>query len=277
MKATPFSLLFIVFILNFMLGTFVEAHEPIFGIGPHTIHKYGIGLEAELEGHENNRELHSEVLYGITEDLSVTASLPYHLAEKESGLSSLFVRSKWRFFRDDGIGGSNQAAIAFGVRTPGFQTGPDSFGYLFAATIGREARREYFFSGLRYILNTTNKDGFKPGDLFKYDLAAGIRPVPAGYEAPDLVLLLELNGTYTQKPVVPVSTAHASPGSEDIESGNKLGVGPGLIFTYKNIMLKAGIDFIVVQESKRIPLGDEIEFVFALESHLSPFSYIYGK
>ena len=27
-----------------------HAHEPIFGIGPHTIHKYGIGLETEFEG-----------------------------------------------------------------------------------------------------------------------------------------------------------------------------------------------------------------------------------
>ena len=54
--------------------------------------------------------------------------------------------------------------------------GPDSFGYLFAATIGREARREYFFSGLRYILNTADENDFRPGDIFRYDLAAGMRP-----------------------------------------------------------------------------------------------------
>lgn len=55
--------------------------------------------------------------------------------------------------------GSNQAAIAFG----GLEHGPDSFSYLFAATIGREALREYFFSGLRYMFNTADENDFKPG------------------------------------------------------------------------------------------------------------------
>jgi len=247
------------------------SHEPIFGIGPHTIHKYGVGLETEFEGGSDDRALHFEVIFGVTEDIALTASLPYQVKE-ETGLSNLSLRGKWRFYRKDGRGGSNQAALALGVRTPGLQRGPDAFGYLLAATIGREARREYFFSGLRYILNTTDEHGFKPGDVFKYDLAAGIRPIPAGYEAPDLVLLLELNGTYTRQ-----ATFRRQNSGKHPERGNKFGVGPGLIFSYKNIMLKAGLDFIVTQASKRVPSGDEVEFVFALESHLSPFSFIYGK
>ncbi len=266
------------FILVHILATILTgigtafSHEPIFGIGPHTIHKYGVGLETEFEGGSDERAVHFEAIFGVTEDLSLTASLPYQV-KGETGLSNLLLRGKWRFYRKDGIGGSNQAAIAFGVRTPGLQQGPDAFGYLFAATIGREARREYFFSGLRYMLNSTDGNDFKPGDVFKYDLAVGIRPVPAGYEAPDLVLLLELNGMYTRQPRLPKSEGSV----ENAVSGNKLGVGPGLIFTYKNIMLKAGLDFIVTQASKRVPFGDDVEFIFALESHLSPFSFIYGK
>ena len=115
------------------------------------------------------------------------------------------------------------------------------------------------------------------GDVFKYDIAAGIRPIAAGYEAPDLVVLLELNGTYIRKPTLPTSAVLADPNVEPLENGNKIGVGPGLIFTYKNIMLKAGLDFILARESKRVPFGDEVEFVLALEQHLSPFSFIYGR
>lgn len=249
------------------------SHEPIFGIGPHTIHKYGIGLETEFEGGNNDRELHFEVIFGVTEDLSLTASLPYRI-EEEKGLSNLLLRGKWRFYRNDGMGGSNQAAIVFGIRTPGLDQGPDSFGYLLAATIGREARREYFFSGLRYMLNTADESGFKPGDVFKYDLAVGIRPFPGAYESPDLVLLLELNGTYIRKPTFPTPSAGSGNNSG---SGNKIGIGPGLIFSYRNVMFKAGLDFIILQESERVPLGDNVESVFAVEVHLSPFSFIYGR
>jgi hypothetical protein len=209
----------------------------------------------------------------VTEDLSLTASLPYQI-QREKGLSNLLLRGKWRFYRNDGMGGSNQAAIAFGVRTPGLEHGPDSFGYLFAATIGREARREYFFSGLRYILNTADETGFKLGDIFRYDLAAGIRPISTGYEAPDLVLLMELNGAYTRKSTSPALTADSV---NHLRSGSKIGVGPGLILTYRNIMFKAGLDFIILQESEWVSFGDSIESVFAVEIHLSPFSFIYGK
>ena len=129
----------------------------------------------------------------------------------------------------------------------------------------------------RYMLNTTDGNGFRPGDVFKYDVAVGIRPIAAGYEAPDLVVLLELNGTYTRQPTFPASVTLAAPSAGLRESGNKIGVGPGLIFTYKNIMLKAGLDFVLARESKRLPFGEETEFVFALETHLSPFSFIYGR
>lgn len=267
----------VILIVSFIVTGTVHAHEPIFGIGPHTIYQYGIGLEAEFEGGKDEREVHFKAIFGVTEDLAVTGSLSYPVKE-ETGLSNLFLRGKWRFYRKDSRSGSNQAALAFGIRTPGLKQGPDALGYLFAATIGREARREYFFSGLRYMLNTTDEKRFNPGDVFKYDVAAGIRPIPAGYEAPDLVLLLELNGTYTRKPTFPISAARAASSSAGHpESGNRVGVGPGLIFTYRNIMLKAGLNFIVTEASKRIPFGEETEFVFALESHLSPFSFIYGR
>lgn len=33
----------------FVSSGWVQAHEPIFGIGPHTVYKDGIGLELEYE------------------------------------------------------------------------------------------------------------------------------------------------------------------------------------------------------------------------------------
>lgn len=255
----------------------VRAHEPIFGIGPHTMHRYGVGFEVERESGEDESGTRLEAVYGVTEDIALTLSVPRHEVDHSAGWGSLLARSKWRFYRDDGRRGSNQAAVVFGTRFPAFQRGARSPGYLFGVTAGREARREYLFGGLRYMLNTADGDGFRPGNAVKYDLAAGIRPIPGDYEDPDLVVLLELNGTYTGDPTPAASATAFTSSAEDITTGGRIGVGPGLILTYKNIMLKAGVDFIVMAGSKGVRFGEEVESVLAIESHFSPFSFIYGQ
>ncbi|MFQ5583230.1 MAG: hypothetical protein ACE5GL_02190, partial [Calditrichia bacterium] len=65
--------------IGFIIGTLNNtfAHEPLFGLGPHTTFQNGYGLESELEKNEFGWANHLELLYGITPDWAVTAAIPY--------------------------------------------------------------------------------------------------------------------------------------------------------------------------------------------------------
>ena len=52
-------------------------HEPVFGVGPHTIWRGGWGMELELESEGGELVVPVELLYGVTEELTVTAVLPF--------------------------------------------------------------------------------------------------------------------------------------------------------------------------------------------------------
>ena len=79
-----------------------QAHEPLFGVGPHTIYEKGLGLETELEVEDEGITLHNEVIYGVTPDLAVTLVAPWVRKEEggrtDSGLGDLTLPGKCRFF-----------------------------------------------------------------------------------------------------------------------------------------------------------------------------------
>jgi len=85
-----------IFILLLVGASGAYAHEPIFGLGPHTIFKGGIGVEAEIEGErssgagevETEYVLQSEIIYGITTDLSATLAVPYVIERRICSLDS---------------------------------------------------------------------------------------------------------------------------------------------------------------------------------------------
>jgi hypothetical protein len=242
----------------FLVGA-AAAHEPIFGVGPHVVHQYGIGAEVSLEGSGAESDAHFKGMFALTEDAAVSAMVP-RLTGDKVGWGNVLLRAKWRFYRADGPRGSNQAAVGFGLRLPA-QVGVDSTGYLFLAAVGREARREYFFAGLRYMRNSA--DARLP-DVLRYDVAVGVRPIAAEYLDPDLVVLVEWNG----------QTARRGTGRP---SADRVAVGPGVILTYRNVMLKAGVDLVLREAGQGVPFGDRVDYVLALEQHFSPFSFLYGR
>ncbi|GIX08132.1 MAG: hypothetical protein KatS3mg115_2535 [Candidatus Poribacteria bacterium] len=122
------------------------AHEPIFGVGPHVIGRYGIGLETGLE---NGEGLHVGLHLGLAADFGASVELERGVDAHAhgEGWGSPRLRTKWRFYRRDGRGRSDQAAIVLGYR---FEEGAQPGALLLGATVGRESRVEYFFAGLRY-------------------------------------------------------------------------------------------------------------------------------
>ena len=94
------------------------AHEPVFSLGPETIFEGGVGVEVEVEfekaDEKRDASLQYEVIYGLRENLSLTAVIP-HVVEKRNGanvtdgLGEVALRMKYRFFRKDSLGAQDKA------------------------------------------------------------------------------------------------------------------------------------------------------------------------
>ena len=143
------------------------------------------------------------------------------------------------------------------TRDPALGTGSvDIFGGL---TIGYESRRWYAFGDLRYRINT-EANNTRNGNTLYYNVVFGVRPFLTEYTQPDLVLIVEFNGEYAEKDKVS--------GAKDPNSGgNTISISPGMLLSYRNVMLKAGVKIPVSQELNGTQLGTDYEAVTALEIH----------
>lgn len=277
-------LVIIAFLLIFVFPLPLHAHEPIFGLGPHTIFKGGVGIEMEIEGEkasgsdEEEKEyvLFNEIIYGITADLAITFTVPYVLnrkqddgkgEERSSGIGDLSLRTKYRFWRSDSPGMQDAAAVIAGVKLP---TGDDdrtprlgsgSTDFLLALTAARESLKWYYFSDIRYRFNTEGGGGLRKGNRLFADLAVGIRPWPTEYLKPDLVLIAELNWETFLRDELHGSDIRDS-------GGNRLFLSPSLFITYRNLAVKGGLQIPLHQNLNGEQPEVDYRFKLAVELHL---------
>ena len=262
-----------------MMSGSAFAHEPIFGLGPHTIFKGGFGLEMEFEGEkssgagevEKERVVTSEIIYGITADLSATLAIPYIFersgTDESSGPGDVSIRTKYRFWRRDGVGVQDAAAVILGVKLPtgdedkAPRLGSGSTDYLFALAVARESLKWYYFGDVRYRLNTEGGGGLRAGNGVFADLAIGIRPWKIKYLRPDLVVIAELNfESRDRNEFFGVDVADSG--------GTRLFLSPSFFFTYRNWALKGGIQFPVEQDLNGNQPESDYRFSLAVETHL---------
>ncbi len=199
------------------------SHEPIFGLGPGTIFKGGVGIEAEYVREGDFRGIATEVLYGLTEDVSLTLRALQGFERFRGGA----FRVKVRVWKDYERGRVDALSFIGGMTTDA--VGGTSY-FLGGVAVGRESRRWYFFADVR------------TADRFYADTAVGIRPWLTEYLKPDLVLLSELN--YEQK-------------------GNKrfLFLSPAFFFTYRNLAVKGGVQIPASgADAERYALSVEVHF-----------------
>ncbi len=246
----------------------VAAHEPIFGLGPHTMYQYGYAFALELERGDRGWGNQLELLYGVTPDFSLTVVGPwlYADAQRGAGFGDVVIRGKYRFFRRDVFRASRQAALHAGIKLPSGnrerQLGSGTTDFFLGASFGYESRRSYFFSGVRYHRNGAWQ-GLDRGDALRYNLAVGIRPWQLEYYQPDPVFILEINGSVVGKNRYNGRTIAGSGGSH-------LSLGPGLLFSYRNIMYKAGVSIPVLQRFNDASRKAATEVLLAVEIHLPP-------
>jgi hypothetical protein len=246
-----------------------SAHEPLFGLGPHTVGQYAWALESELErGHEGWFN-HYELIYGLTPDIAVTAVLPYAFGHggRQAGFSDFSLRGKYRFYRRDYLNGSDAFAVHWGIKFPtGSRSklrGSGTFDTLAGLSFGRESRRHYAFADVRYQVNGTTENA-KRGNILNFDAAYGIRPWKFEYLQPDVVILGEILGEIAEE--------NSINSTDDPNSGGfVLSFAPGILFSYRNIMIKGGVKIPVLENLNGLQEKPEPEFVFGIEFHMPPF------
>jgi len=205
------------------------AHEPIFGLGPGTIFKGGVGIETEYVKEKNVEGIATELLYGLTEDVSIT----FRTLQSFDAFKGMAVRVKLRTWKDYGPGRVDAFSLIGGLS----KDAVSQTTYIIAgAAIGRESRRWYFFADVR----TANK--------LYIDGAVGIRPWLTEYLKPDLVLLYELNYEL-----------------DDNESF--LFISPAFFFTYRNIAVKGGVQVPVSGSNGAENSDFNNRYAFSIEVH----------
>jgi len=259
------------FLFSFFLLYFsssIHAHEPLFGLGPHTIGKYSWALESELEKKSDKLANQLELAYGITPDFAVTFALPYLFANegRNGGFGNLMIRGKYRFYRRDTRGASTAFALHGGIRLTTTNRAQLTSGisrkYFVGLSFGREARRHYAFADARFQFRSANSN-VNPGNVLHLDAAYGIRPWKLEYKQPDLVLLIEFLGEFRQS-----STLN---GIKIPETGGSLySLAPGFLFSIRNIMFKGGIKFPVIDRLNGQQERTDPVYIFAIELHMPP-------
>ncbi len=261
--------IFLIAVANVGHPGIVSAHEPLFGLGPHTVGQFAWALESEFERSHGVWANHFELIYGITPDFAVTAALPYVFENEdgEPGFADLGIRGKFRFYRRDYLNGSDGFALHWGIKFPNGNRlenrGSGTTDYLLGLSFGRESRKHYAFADVRYQIKGS-LENLKRGNAIHFDVAYGIRPLQLEYLQPDLVLLIEILGEVRSKNYLN--------GTEDLNSGGSIiSIAPGFLLSYRNVMIKGGVKFTLLENLNGLQDKPDAELVFGVEFHMPPF------
>ena len=241
--------------LALILNGLAQAHDPVFGIGPHVLFKEGVDLGLEIDSEkaagEKERALAAEIVYGLTGDWAVGVDLPYVFkedgADRSEGRGDLAVFTKYRFWRRDSLGQQESAAVLLkvigdtGATATAPRIGQGATDSILGLAYGYESRKWYRWTSLRYRFNGADGTGLERGDMMRLDFVGGIRPRQTGYLEPDTVWLLELNGEYGLRA--------RQNGIELANTGGQAWfLSPGIFWTLRNFAIKAGVQIPLYQD-----------------------------
>lgn len=245
----------------------VSAHDPLFSPGSHTIYKGGVEFHLENHRTEVGDEIEDEyglaVLFGITGDWVAGVELPYVDGENEDGTGNAVLRTKYRFWRNDRLGVQESAALLGRVFLDTFEedAGSGATDALAGVTYGYESTTWYRWASFRYRYNGDNDAGIDRGNKVFLDAVVGIRPGELKYRQPDTVWMLELNGEYTER--------SESDGRElDDTGGTEIFLSPGLMWTYRNVAIKPGVQIPVHSDLNGAQNESDYRALIEFEIHL---------
>ncbi|MAT51173.1 MAG: hypothetical protein CMK32_08320 [Porticoccaceae bacterium] len=251
------------------------AHDPVFGLGPHTLYKGGVeihfGSHQEKAGDERATESEIQFKYGLTSDWVAGIGVPYVRSTghrgSDSGRGPTSLSTKYRFWRNDLPGAQESSAVVARMILDDGDMGHgqaerEGNDYLLGLTYGYEGRKWYRWASLRRRFNGDAENGAARPDKWLADLVVGIRPIPTEYLEPDWVWMLELNYEHTEH------ITGAFNGSPQRIGGDQWFLSPGLMWTYRNFAVKAGVQLPVYDDLSGDQEADDYRALVELEWHL---------
>jgi len=255
------------------------AHDPVFGLGPHTIYEGGVEITPEFIASQSASTRGQDLTflktaYGINADWTVGTELPWtfkeNISDQANGLGDLRLFTKYRFWRKDSPGVQESVAallkVKFDTSGQGVSTtakpalGTGTTDVILGLTYGHESLTWYRWASVRYRRNG-HSGGKKVGDKVLVDLVAGWRPTMPEYLKPDMVWLLELNGEYGRRGSLDgLSLAN--------DGGTELFLSPGFMWTVRNFAIKGGVQLPVFSNLNGIQTKTDYRAKLELEWHL---------
>ncbi len=255
------------------------AHDPVFGLGPHTIYEGGVEITPEFDIGQSASTRSQDLTflktaYGINADWTAGIELPWVFKENVSGqvngLGDLRLFTKYRFWRKDSLGAQESMAallkVKFDTSKQGTSAtvkpalGTDATDVILGLTYGYESLTWYRWASVRYRRNGYS-GGKKVGDKVLVDLVTGWRPTMPEYLKPDMVWLLELNGEYARR-------GSLNGASIVNNGGTELFLSPGFMWTMRNFAIKAGVQLPIFSNLNGIQAKTDYRAKLELEWHL---------
>lgn len=248
----------------------VFAHDPVFGPGPHVLFKDGVEIHLGTERNKSDSARTDmqklAFKYGLTGDWVVGMDLPYQRDRANlttrKGVGDITLSTKYRFWREDTLGAQQSAAILLNLKldSSNAQVSTNTTDLLIGFTYGYESLKWYRWASMRYRFNQ-NRGGLRRGNRLFIDMAMGYRPQINDYRAPDTVLILELNGEFYERNALDGIDMAAS-------GGNRWFVSPGIMWTLRNIAIKAGVQIPVWSNLDPFQPRSDYRASLELEWHL---------
>ena len=171
---------------NFSLPVSQQPSKFI-SIGENNIEKgqllLAVFADAYLGKHSYSTDVIPNVLYGITNELTILLGVPFSPRNKDhdahsSGMEDVFAQLEYTIYNEENTHASNQATIVAGVTFPtgsSTKTPPTGFGsnaFLLGITYSHMTVDWYYLMSPGVVL-TTSKHGTKFGEQFLYQFGLG--------------------------------------------------------------------------------------------------------
>ena len=252
-------------------------HGPVFGLATPTNPKGGWSFDLGANGRGGDAAttatIETELSYGLTQNLKLTASAPVVIEPDPYPPSSVTTNTPisgdfsglawWRFQRKDSSGKRVESTAVSGILVPGPQQQAGVYrglnsglGYLVGGVTGIASRSQYVWVGAGYQRYAESK-GDRRSDLLSYTAVYGYRPMSWRTDYPRWDW--RIFGEFTGERVGTLQRQNLEvPGT----SAQQLFLGPSLLGVYRAIGIEAGIQFPLYRDAG--PLYPKERYRFAI-------------
>jgi len=229
----------------------------------------------------------SNAVFGISKDMTLTASVPYIKKRLEptgggtplgsEGLGDIKLLGKWRFYKQTGIAETTEAALLFGLELPTgqndieqgglrlpapLQPGSGSLDGLLGGVFTRVDGQWQLNTDLIAKLNTRS-DGYRFGNTLAGDVGVQYRLFPVTYSRLDQLtvnLVGELNSSWSERDQLDSSSVINS-------GGFKLFATPGIqVILNRNLLFETAIQLPLVMDLGGGALEEDFVFIIGLRA-----------